>query len=118
MNPIRLATVILALGGLCACSAERAKECDELMSTIKPLDEGVPSADIVDRVHQQLNAAKWDDQPLSIFAKNYADRLSVLSGTLRLSTEANAPDGTDQVIKTKLKEARTDSTDIARYCAQ
>ncbi|HLK41394.1 MAG TPA: hypothetical protein VKU41_31810 [Polyangiaceae bacterium] len=119
MSPIHLATVVLALGALGACSnVERAKECDQLMSTIKPLDEGMPSADIVDRVHEQLNVAKFEDQPLGIFAKNYADRLAVLSGTLRLASQENPPDGTDLVIKAKLKEARTDSVDIGRYCAQ
>ena len=41
----------------------------------------------------------------------------VLSSTLTLKAGPNAPDGTDDVIAKKLKDARTDAADVARYCA-
>ncbi len=118
MSPVRLALAIAAIGPLAHCNPQRGQECDKFLSTIKPLDDGMPTVELVDRVHQEMDAIKFDDNPLSIYAKNYTDRLSVLSGTLRLQASPEPPDGTDDVIKNKLKEARTDRTDVARYCAQ
>ncbi len=37
---------------------------------------------------------------------------------MALKTSSSAPDGTDDVIKKKLKEARADADDVKRYCAQ
>jgi hypothetical protein len=118
MSPVRLALVIAAVGALAHCSAERARECDKFLSAMKPLEEGTPSSEMVDRVRQEVDGVKFEDQPLSIYAKNYSDGLSVLSATLKLQASPEPPDGTDGVIKTKLKEARTDQVDVARYCAQ
>ena len=44
--------------------------------------------------------------------------LGILSGTLQLKASPNPPDGTDDVIKKNLKSARTDASDVQRYCAQ
>jgi hypothetical protein len=118
MSPIRLALAIAAAGVLAHCNADRSRECDKFLAAMKPLDQGTPSAETVDRVRQEVDAIKFDTQPLSIYAKNYSEGLSVLSATLKLQAGPEPPDGTDGVIMTKLKEARTDSVDVARYCAQ
>ena len=59
-------------------------------------------------------------RPLREYAKNYKKTLDRLSNTLKLKATAgpDPPDGTDEVIKQNLKDARTDSDDVARYCAQ
>jgi hypothetical protein len=85
---------------------------------MKPLDEGVPTADAVDRVKTQVEGLKLTDQALGVYAKNYTKTLTVLASTLRLKEAPEAPDGTSDVIKTNLKEARTDKADAVRYCAQ
>ncbi|MGA7123175.1 MAG: hypothetical protein WBY94_23950 [Polyangiaceae bacterium] len=105
----------LAVGG---CNAQRRQECDRFVAAMKPLDDGTPTADLVDHVHQDVQALNLEDQPLHIYATNYQNTLTVLASTLRLKADPSAPDGTDDVIKTRLKEARTDSEDVRRYCAQ
>lgn len=109
------------LGGaivVLSCNPQRKQECDKFLGAMKPLDEGSPTADVVDRVRQEVQALNLEDQPLHIYATNYENTLTVLSSTLRLKEDPSAPDGTDDVIKARLKEARTDSEDVRRYCAQ
>ncbi len=122
MKPTRLsigAAVVFVVGALAfACNPERKLECDRFVSTMKPIDDGVPSADAVDRVRAEVERLNLQDQPLHIYATNYAQTLTVLSSTLRLQADPQAPDGTDDVIKTRLKAARTDAEDVARYCSQ
>lgn len=84
-----------------------------------PLQEGTPSDETVDRVRESVSALEFQDQPLREYATNYKNTLAVLSGTLKLKAGAGPdgpPDGTEDVIKKNLKEARTDRDDIARYC--
>jgi hypothetical protein len=100
------------------CDNERKQECSQFVGAMKPLDEGMPSADTVDSVSKQVGAMKFQDQPLGVYAKNYGKTLDVLSSTLKLKASGNAPDGTDDVIKKNLKEARTDKEDVQRYCSQ
>jgi hypothetical protein len=106
--------VVLSSG----CNAERKEECEKFLAAMKPLDQGTPTAELVDRVEKDVGAIQFQDQPLGVFAKNYRATLTVLSNTLKLQASPSAPDGTDDVVKTKVKEARTDKDDTARYCSQ
>jgi hypothetical protein len=121
-HPARIATaaafVLATLGASIACNSERKAECDRFVEAMKPLDEGVPSPDAVERVQKSVEGLKLEDQPLGVYAKNYAATLTVLSSTLKLKATGAAPDGTDDVIKEKLKEARTDKADTERYCSR
>ena len=112
--------VVVGLAALAAtgCDSERKQECSQFLSAMKPLEDGTPSADTVDSVSKQVAAVKFQDQPLGVYAKNYAATLTVLSNTLKLKAGGSPPDGTDDVIKQNLKEARTDREDVQRYCAQ
>jgi hypothetical protein len=112
---VAAALVALAASG---CDNERKQECSQFLSVMKPLNDGTPSADTVDNVSKQVGALKFQDQPLSVYATNYRKTLDVLSSTLKLKASGSAPDGTDDVIKTNLKEARTDREDVQRYCSQ
>lgn len=89
-----------------------------MLAAMKPLDDGMPTADTVDRVRKDVSALKLQDQPLHIYAQNYENTLTVLSNTLRLEASPSAPDGTDDVVKSRLNEARTDRVDAARYCSE
>ncbi len=117
MTSVRCAIIACALGAL-ACNSERKQECDKFLTAMKPLDQGTPSTDVVERVRQDVGGIQFQDQPLSVYAKNYANTLTVLSSTLKLKASPEPPDGTDDVVKTNLKEARTDQEDVARYCSQ
>jgi hypothetical protein len=113
-----LATLSALVGATGGCNAERKAECDQFTAAMKPLGEGAPTAEAVGRVQTQVAAIKFQDEPLSVYAKNYLATLTVLSKTLELKATGTAPDGTDDVIKSNLKEALTDAADTARYCAQ
>jgi hypothetical protein len=113
---LALAPVALTLS--VSCDSPRKKECETLLSAMKPLDEGMPTADLVDHVRSTVDAIQFSDQPLGVYAKNYEATLNVLANTIRLKASPSPPDGTDEVVKTKLKEARTDREDTARYCSQ
>ena len=112
-----VATVLVAVAAS-GCDNARKQECSQFLGAMKPLDEGTPSADTVDSVSKQVAAMKFQDQPLGVYATNYRKTLDVLSSTLKLKASGSAPDGTDDVIKKNLKEARTDKEDVQRYCSQ
>jgi hypothetical protein len=116
MRPIRVAAMVLIVLAAPACNSERLQECARLTAAIQPIYEGTPSAATVDRVSGEVSAMKFQDQPLGIYAENYRQSLTVLGNTLRLRDGPSPPDGTDDVIKEKLKQARTDREDIRRYC--
>jgi hypothetical protein len=103
---------------LTGCNPERKAECEQLMAAMKPVSDAVPTADGVDSAKASVAAIKFSDQTLGVYAKNYSQTLTVLSSTLRLKSGPDAPDGTEDVIKRNLAEARTDAKDTARYCAQ
>ena len=113
-----LAAVALLAFACSGCDNTRKQECSQFLSAMKPLDEGTPSADTVDNVSKQIGAMKFTDQPLSVYAVNYRKTLDVLSSTIKLKASGSAPDGTDDVIKKNLKDARTDRDDVQRYCSQ
>jgi hypothetical protein len=101
-----------------ACNADRKEECEKFLAAMKPLEQGTPSVEAVDRVQNDVGAIPFHDQTIGVFAKNYRATLTVLASTLKLQSSASAPDGTDDVVKIKVKEARTQRDDAARYCAQ
>ena len=118
-----LATFVLLVLAIAAasslgCDEARKKECDALLGAMKPIDLGTPTAATVDDVIKQVDALKFQDQPLGMYAKNYRQTLTVLSATLKLKASSNAPDGTDDVIKQNLKDARTDRDDVQRLCSK
>jgi hypothetical protein len=108
----------LAAISVVACNSVRKTECDKFLGAIRPLDQGTPTADTVDRVHKAVGAIAFQDEPLQVYAKNYGDKLTVLSNTLALKAGPEPPDGADAVIKANLKAARTDRDDVQRYCSQ
>ena len=122
--PVEVKATVAAVATLAAllmiasCNPQRQQDCEKFVSTMKDIDEGSPSAATVDRVNQQVQALQLQDQPLQIYAENYRNTLSGLSSSLRLNESSSAPDGTDDVIKSQLKIARTDSRDVQRYCSQ
>ena len=113
--------VVVLFGALVACNTERKQECEKFLSAMGPIQSDTPTGDTVDRVFQSMDSTQFQDEPLYEYAKNYKATLTVLSNTLKLKANAGPdgpPDGTDEVIKTNLKEARTDFDDVSRYCAQ
>ncbi|HEX4445126.1 MAG TPA: hypothetical protein VH044_00260 [Polyangiaceae bacterium] len=115
------ALVALAAAGAAGCNAERKQECDKLLSAMNPVQGDTPSAELVDRVNDGVGALQLQDQPLGVYAKNYRATLTVLSNTLKVQSGAGPdgpPDGTVDVIKQNLKDARTDYDDVSRYCSQ
>src|SRR5882672_4889515 len=91
---------------LAGCNTQRKQDCDKFLPAMSPMQEGIPSVDTVDRVHDSVAAAQFEDQPLREYATNYKNTLTVLSNTLKLKASAGPegpPDGTDDVIKQNLK---------------
>ena len=101
-----------------ACNEQRKQECSSFVDALKPLDQGMPTQAVVDSVRKQVAAIHFQDEPLGIYAKNYEERLTILSNTLALKEGPSPPDGTDDVIKQNLAKARTDASDVRRYCAE
>jgi hypothetical protein len=101
-----------------ACNTESKKECTALTSTLAPLDEAAPSSASIGRLRAAIEAQTLDDQPLHEYASTLKKTLEVLSSTLALKEAPTPPDGTDDVVKAKLKEARAARDDVAHYCTQ
>jgi hypothetical protein len=101
-----------------ACDTERKKECGQLIPTLAPLDDASPSAASIDRLRAALDAQALADQPLHEYASTLKASLLVLSGTLALREAPTPPDGTDDVVKEKMKEARAARDDVSHYCAE
>lgn len=130
MSPIGVVVVVLAALAAFGCNAERKQECEKLLAAMTPLERAAPSGaserrdvvmpskDEVDRVKTNVAALHLNDAPLAVYADNSVRTLTVLSNTLELKASASAPDGTDDVIRAKLGEARIDRQDVERYCAQ
>ena len=85
---------------------------------LKPVSEGILTAEVVDGVDKQIDGLHLQDTALQVYADNTRATLRVLSGTLALKAGDNAPDGTDDEIKKNMQKARADARDVARYCAQ
>jgi hypothetical protein len=119
MQGMLLALAAITAVALPACDEARKQECDALLGAMKPIGPtGTPTGDTVDAVGKQVDALKLQNQALAVYAKNYRQTLTVLSATLRLKAGGSAPDGTDDVIKQNLKEARTDQDDVQRLCSR
>jgi hypothetical protein len=119
MHGMVLALAAVVASTLPACDEARKQECDALLGAMKPIGPaGTPTGDTVDAVMKQVDGLKLQNQALAVYAKNYAQTLTVLSATLKLKAGGSAPDGTDDVIKQKLKEVRTDQDDVQRLCSK
>ena len=119
MARLRHFAIVSAAFALAGCNQERGKECDQFLSAMKSLDEAMPSADTVERVRQSVESIRFQDQPLEVYAKNYASTLGVLADTLKLQAATpEPPEGTEDVIKSNLKVARVDRDDTLRYCSR
>jgi hypothetical protein len=113
--------VVFFVVALAACNTVRKQECEKFLSAMSPMQEDTPSIETVDRVRESVESMQFQDEPLHEYGKNYRGTLTVLSSTLKLKSTAGPdgpPDGTDDVIKTNLKDARTDYDDISRYCSE
>jgi hypothetical protein len=109
------------LAALAGCNTPRKQDCEKFLTAMSPMQGDAPSADAVDRTHNNVAAIQFEDEPLREYSTNYRNTLAVLSSTLRLKANAGPdgpPDGTDDVIKRNYKEAATDFDDVSRYCAQ
>jgi hypothetical protein len=106
------------LSALTACNAERQQECEKLKSALKPLESGTPSAETVKRAHDAVAAMTFQDEPLREYAKGAATTLAVLASTLELQADpSSAPDGTNEVVKGKIKDAQGEVAEVTRYCS-
>jgi hypothetical protein len=116
---LTLAAITTSTLVLPACDEARKQECDALLGAMKPLDaSGTPTGGTVDGVMEQVDGLKLQNQALAVYAKNYHQTLTVLSATVKLKAGSSAPDGTDDVIKKYLQEARTDRDDVQRLCSK
>lgn len=121
MSPMRSVILVLGVLGVLAvtgCNSERKQECDKFLSALKPIDDSSPSSSSLGRMKTDIAAIHFQDQPLSVYAQNYEHTLTVLEGTTKLKEGSSAPDGTNDLLKTQLKKARTDRDDIKWYCSQ
>jgi len=127
---MRSSPILTALAGLLGvgaclatlgCNTQRKQDCEKFLTAMSPMGGDTPSVDVIDRVHDSVAAVQFEDEPLKEYATNYKNTLTILSNTMKLKAGAGPdgpPDGTDDVIKQNLKEARTDFDDITRHCAQ
>ncbi len=112
-------TPALAIAGtllLAACDAERQQECGKLQAALKPLGEA-PSAETVKRAHDAVMAIQFQDEPLHEYAKSAAATMTVLANTMDLQADPSAPDGTNDVVKAKVKELAGEQAEVTRYCS-
>ncbi len=107
-----------------ACDEQRQKECSAFTAAMEPIeapdgnDKVVPSLETVAAVKKHVEALKPRDQPLQIYAENSVKTLAILSSTLEVRASSSPPDGTDDVIRRSLREARAEARDVKRYCAE
>jgi hypothetical protein len=106
------------LGLSSACNTERKKECTQLASVLAPLDDVVPSHASIRRLKAAVEAQPLDDEPLHEYANTLKATLDVLSNTLAVKEAPSPPDGTDDVVKAKLREAKAVRGDVTHYCAE
>ena len=117
MNVGRILAAVV-FGAAVACNAEKKQECDQVLTALKPLESPPPSADAVDRMRTALAAIQYQDQPLREYASSAKTTLQVLGNALETQAAPSPPDGTDDLVKARLKEALGERDDVARYCAQ
>jgi hypothetical protein len=115
-----------SLATLAGCDTQRKQDCDKFLSAMTPIGgsaagPAAPAADAIDGVHDAVAGMQFVDVPLREYATNYKNTLTVLSSTLKLKAAAGPdgpPNGTEDVIKQNVKDARTDYDDVTRYCSQ
>ena len=101
---------------LVACDAERQQECGKLQAALKPLGDA-PSAESVKRAHDAVAAITFQDEPLREYAKGATATMTVLANTMELQADPSAPDGTNDVVKAKLKDLAGEQAEVTRYCS-
>ncbi len=111
-----LAAGVLELSA--GCNAERKKECDQLISALAPLDDEAPTSASIARVRSAIEAQTFEDQPLHEYAGTLKSTLEVLWSTLAVKEAPSPPDGTDDVVKAKIKEAEAARDDVTHYCSE
>lgn len=116
MQAVRLVPAVLV--ALVSCNGTRKQECDQFLSAMNPLAKGTPSAELVDTASRAIASIQYQDQPLREYASSTKATLSTLAETLRLQATPTPPDGTDDLVKAKLKETRGEIDDVTRYCAE
>lgn len=99
-----------------ACDAQRQQECGKLQAALKPLGDA-PSAEAVRRAHDAVSAIQFTDEPLHEYAKSAAATMTVLANTMDLQADPSAPDGTNDVVKAKLRELAGEQAEVTRYCS-
>lgn len=118
MSPMRSVILVLGVLVLAGCNSERKQECDKLLTALRPMDDSSPTSSTLGRMKSDIAAIHFQDQPLSVYAHNYERSLTMLEATTKLKEGSSPPEGTDELLKTQLKKARTDRDDIKRYCSQ
>ncbi|HXX70403.1 MAG TPA: hypothetical protein VEK07_24695 [Polyangiaceae bacterium] len=116
MHAVRFAPAVFVT--LVSCNGTRKQECDQFLAAMKPLAAGTPSVELVDTASRSVSAIQFQDQPLREYASSTKATLKTLSETIRLQATPSPPDGTDDLVKAKLKEARGEIDDVTRYCAE
>jgi|HubBroStandDraft_2_1064218.scaffolds.fasta_scaffold301194_2 hypothetical protein len=101
-----------------ACNAERKKECDQLISALAPLDDEAPTSASIARLRSAIDAQTLEDQPLHEYASTLKSTLEVLWSTLAVKEAPSPPDGTDDVVKAKIKQAKAARDDVTHYCSE
>jgi|GEM_PF-1888962 hypothetical protein len=101
-----------------ACNTERKKECDQLISALAPLDDEPLTSASLARLRSAIDAQTLDDQPLHEYASTLKSTLEVLWSTLAVKEEPSPPDGTDDVVKAKIKQAKAARDDVTHYCSE
>jgi hypothetical protein len=101
---------------LVACDAERQQECGKLQAALKPLGDA-PSAEAVKRAQDAIAAIAFQDEPLREYAKGATATMTVLANTMELQADPSAPDGTNDVVKAKLKDLAGEQAEVTRYCS-
>jgi hypothetical protein len=101
-----------------ACNTERKKECVQLISVLAPLEDEAPTSASIARLRSAIDAQRLDDEPLHEYAGTLKSTLEVLSGTLAVKEAPSPPDGTDDVLKAKIKQAKAARDDVTHYCSE
>ena len=83
---------------------------------MKPLGDA-PSAESVKRAHDAVAAITFQDEPLREYAQGATATMTVLANTMDLQADPSAPDGTNDVVKAKLKDLAGEEAEVTRYCS-
>ncbi|MGD0675935.1 MAG: hypothetical protein ABSC94_10980 [Polyangiaceae bacterium] len=107
---------LLLVLGAASCNTERKEECEQFLLAMKALEDSPASTEVADRTLTTLASISFKDEPLREYASSTKTTLTVLSNTLKVQASPSPPDGTDELVAAKMKEARGEREDVARYC--